>query len=225
MKRIRVLIVDDHAVVCKGIQMIVNTEPAIQLVGEAADGREAVAQVHRLQPDVVLMDLVMPDGDGIAAMNTIKRKYPHIKVIVLTTFEDDYRIRTSLEAGADGYLLKDADGEALLQAIYAVWQGEMPLHPRIAHHLFADRIGPTTSANIERLTQREREVLQLIAKGFTNKEVANALVLTVGTTKVHVSRILDKLNVSSRTEAAMVAVQLGLVPTNEDSASRVSYLA
>jgi DNA-binding NarL/FixJ family response regulator len=225
MKRIRVLIADDHAIVRKGIQMIVNTEPTMQLVGEAEDGRDAVTQTQHLQPDVVLMDLVMPDGDGISAIAAIKREHPHIKIIVLTTFEDNYRTLASLKAGADGYLLKDADGEALLQAIQAVQRGEMPLHPRIAHHLLADRVEPTASAKAEQLSQREQEVLQLIAKGFTNKEVADALDLTSGTVKVHVSHILGKLNVSSRTEAAMLAVKLGLAPPDGASASSLSHLA
>jgi DNA-binding NarL/FixJ family response regulator len=216
MNQIRVLIADDHAVVRQGIQMITGTESSIELVGEAKDGQEAVYQVQRLQPDVVLMDLVMPAGDGIAAIAEIKRHYPDIKIIVLTTFEDDYRIQAALEAGADGYLLKDADGEALLQAVQAVQQGDMPLHPRVARHLFTGRAEDYDRPEIGQLTAREQEVLQLVAQGLTNREVARALNLSEGTVKVHVSHILGKLDASSRTEAAMLAVQLELISPDVD---------
>ena len=211
MNQIRVLIADDHAVVRKGIQMIIGTEPTIQLVGEAKNGREAVYQAQRLRPDVILMDLVMPEEDGLAALTEIKRGHPNIKIIVLTTFEDDHRIQTALEAGADGYLLKDADGEALLRAIQAVQLGEMPLHPRVARHLFVGRAGYRDTPQTDQLTEREKEVLQLIAKGLSNRDVAQILSLSEGTVKIHVSHILGKLQVSSRTEAAMLGIQQGLV--------------
>ena len=214
MKQIRVLIVDDHAVVRKGIQMMVSTEPAIQVVGEAKDGLDAMSQVKELQPDLVLMDLVMPREDGVEAIIEIKRYDPSIKIIVLTTFEEDVRISAAMEAGANGYLLKDADGEALLQAIQAVQQGDMPLHPRVARHLFKGIVGPVETDPLERLTEREKEVLILVAKGLSNRAVAEALDLSQGTVKIHVSNILSKLNVSSRTEAAVWAVQIGLVPAN-----------
>ena len=215
MKRTRVLIVDDHAVVRKGIQMIANTEPTIEVVGEAEDGYEAIRQVESHRPDIVLMDLVMPQPDGIKATLKIKHDFPDIKVIVLTTFEDDVKIKAAMEAGADGYLLKDANGETLLRAIREVQRGEMPLHPHIARRLVkyaADGVHPNGTGC---LTNREKDVLQFVARGLSNRAVAHALHISEGTVKIHVSNILGKLNVSSRTEAAVLATQIGLVSTGE----------
>jgi DNA-binding NarL/FixJ family response regulator len=215
MNPTRVLIVDDHTVVRKGIQMIFKTEPDIQVVGEAEDGNQAFRLVRSLRPDVVLMDLVMPKSDGIEAIVKIKCDFPSTKIIVLTTFEDEVKVRAAMEANADGYLLKDADDENLLRAIRHVQRGEMPLHPCIAHQLVdyvANQVNPN---NKNCLTHREQEVLQLIARGLSNKAVANALHICEGTVKTYVGNILDKLNVSSRTEAAMRATQLGIVATEE----------
>ena len=217
MDRIRVLVVDDHDVVRKGIQMIVNTEPAIQIIGEARDGQDAICQAHYLQPDVVLMDLVMSPINGIEAIAQIKQDYPKIKIIVLTTFEDEDKINAAMKFGADGYLLKDADGEFLLQAIQAVHQGDMPLHPRIARYLFKGETAQDETNRIDRLTEREKQILQLVAQGHSNKEIAELLSLTKGTVKVHVSNILGKLGVSSRTESAVLAAQLGLIAIAEDT--------
>jgi DNA-binding NarL/FixJ family response regulator len=211
MKQIRVLIVDDHTVVRLGIQMMISTEPAIKVVGEAKDGRDAVRQVKYLQPDIVLMDLVMPQGDGVEATAEIKRDCPNVKVIVLTTFDDKIRISVAMDAGADGYLLKDADGEALIQAIQAVQQGEMPLHPRIARQLIRGIISPIDASGSSHLTEREKEILQWVARGLSNRTVAEGLNLSEGTVKIHVSHILAKLHVSSRIEAALWALQKGLV--------------
>lgn len=210
MKQIRVLIVDDHAVVRLGIQMMINTEPTIKVVGEAKDGQEAIRQVKHLRPDIVLMDLVMPQGDGVEAIAETKRDYPEVKIIVLTTFDDDLKIHAAMKAGADGYLLKDADGEALLRAIRSVQQGEMPLHPRIARRLIRGEAKPNGTNGIGHLTEREKEILQLVAKGCSNKIVAQDLNLSEGTVKVHVSNIFAKLGVSSRLEAALWATQKGL---------------
>lgn len=217
MEKIRLLIVDDHEVVRQGIRMIVKTEPAIEIVGEARDGQSAVRQVESLRPHIVLMDLVMPEEDGLKAIIEIKRNRPEIKVLVLTTFEDEERISAAMEAGADGYLLKDADGEALLQAIQAVQWGDMPLHPRVARHLFKGMTGRAGGNGTGQLTEREKEILQLIAKGLSNKDVAHTLNLSEGTVKVHVSHILGKLHVSSRTEAAVWAAQMGLILTDEEA--------
>jgi DNA-binding NarL/FixJ family response regulator len=210
MKSIRVLIVDDHAIVRKGIRMLLESEAAIQVVGEAENGYEALLQVKNYYPDVVLMDLVMPQEDGIGATFSIKREYPEVKVIVLTTFNDSFKITAALKAGVDGYLLKDADGEALLQAIQAVKRGGMPLHPAIANYI-REALEQADILNSCTLTEREKEVLQLVAKGLSNKEVAYTLSLTEGTVRVYVSHIFDKLNVSSRTEAAIQAARMGLV--------------
>jgi NarL family two-component system response regulator LiaR len=212
----RVLIVDDHAVVRKGIQMFLATEPSIQVIGEAGDGQEAIRKATNLQPDVILMDLVMPQGNGIQAIAKIKRRVPNVKIIVLTTFKDQARVNAAIQAGADGYLLKDADGEALLQAIHAVQQGDVPLHPHVARHLVSSITKQQDVNGIGCLTEREKEVLRLVAKGLSNKAVAQALNLCEGTVRVHVSNILGKLGASSRTEAAVRALQVGLISPDED---------
>jgi len=202
-------------VVRKGIQMFLDTEPSVEAVGEAVDAHDAVHQAISLRPDVVLMDLVMPRGDGIEAIARIKQAVPQAKVVVLTTFGDEARINAAMEAGADGYLLKDADGEALLQAIRAVRNGDVPLHPRVARHLVKGSPGKDFR-QARSLTHREREVLRLVAKGLSNRAVARELNICEGTVKVHVSNILSKLNMSSRTEAAVWAVQSGLVSPEEE---------
>ncbi len=216
MKLIRVLVADDHAVVRKGIQMIVSTEPSIELVSEAEDGANAVYRAKECRPDVILMDLVMPVKNGIDAAREIKQILPEIKIIVLTTFEDEFLLKAAMQAGVDGYILKDADDEALLRAIHNVQRGEMPLHPRIARKLVKNATNRVASNNTEHLTSREKDVLDLVAKGLSNKDVAQALHLSEGTVKIHVSNILGKLNVSTRTEAAVRATQMGLVPAEED---------
>ncbi len=153
----------------------------------------------------------MPRGGGIQAIIQLKRSHPDIKIIVLTTFEDEVRVRSAMEAGADGYLLKDAEGDVLIQAIQAVQQGEAPLHSRVTRHFIKDLSNPQDTTNAIRLTGREKEVLQLLVKGQSNKAIAQALTLSEGTVKIHVSNILSKMNVSSRTEAAFQAMQKGWV--------------
>lgn len=215
MKKIRVLIVDDHAVVRKGIQMILSTEPTIKIVGEAQDGEDAIYKVKSLNPDVVLMDLVMPHKDGIEAITEIKGNYPDTKVLVLTTFEDEEKIKAAMQADVDGYLLKDSEGEELPQAILAAGRGDMPLHPRVARYLFKGTKSINGADETELLTPREKEVLELVAHGLSNKDIAEALHLSAGTIKVHVSHILSKLNAASRTEAAVWAAQMGLISSSE----------
>jgi NarL family two-component system response regulator LiaR len=216
MKQTRVLIVDDHAVVRRGIQMFLDTDPSIQIVGETDDARDAVHHAKRLKPDVILMDLVLPQSSGIKAIAEIRGclALSNVKIIVLTSFGDEARVRSALEAGADGYLLKDADGEALLEAIHAVQQGDMPIHPQVTRYL----MGSVTRYNNGKrpLTEREKEVLQLVAKGLSNQAIAQALSLSRGTVKVHVSNILSKLKASSRTEAAVQALHLGLIMSVKD---------
>jgi DNA-binding NarL/FixJ family response regulator len=211
MKQTRLLIVDDHVVVRKGILMFLSTEPWVEVVGEAESGKEAVRLASCLNPDVILMDLVMPEGDGIEAIAEIKRYSPEVKVIVLTAFNEQEQVKAAIKAGANGYLLKDINGEDLLQAICIVRQGGMLLHPSVVTHLVRNVIKPdSTNGENEHLTRREKEVLQFIVKGQSNKAIAQILKLSDGTIKVHVSNILDKLNVTTRTEAAMWAVQAGL---------------
>lgn len=216
MNATRVLIVDDHAVVRRGIQMFLETDPFIQVVGEAEDCQDAVRKAISLQPDVILMDLVMPHGDGIEAIAEIKRHSPDLKVVVLTTFGDESRVRAAMEAGADGYLLKDADGAALLQAVHAVQQGDMPIHPRVVQHLVTNFAKRDDANENKCLTEREKEILQLVSQGLSNKAIAQTLCLSAGTVKVHVSNILEKLGVSNRTEASVLALQMGLISSTED---------
>jgi DNA-binding NarL/FixJ family response regulator len=217
MNQTRVLIVDDHAVVRQGIHMFLNTVPSIQIVGEAEDVPDAVNQAKRLGPDVILMDLVFPRGDGIEAIAEIKGYNPNIKIIALTTFEDEARVRGAMEAGADGYQLKDADAEALVNAIQAVQRGDMPLHPRVTQYLVRSASRPQGLGGNNYLTVREKEVLILMARGLSNGDIARMLSLQTGTVKVHVGHILEKLGVSNRTEAAVLALQRGLIPPVEEA--------
>jgi NarL family two-component system response regulator LiaR len=212
----RVLIVDDHIVVRRGIQMFLDTDPLIQIAGEAENGRDAIRKAKALQPDVILMDLVMPNSDGIEAIAKIKRLIPDVKIIVLTTFGDEPRARAAMKGGADGYLLKDADGEALLQAIHGVQRGDMPIHPSVAPHLIRNHTESHGTGGIGNLTEREKQVLRLVAQGLSNKAIAEALNLSPGTVKVHVSNIIGKLGVSSRTEACVLALRSGLIPPVDD---------
>lgn len=216
MNATRVLIVDDHAVVRRGIQMFLETDPSIQIVGEAEDCLDAVQQARNLQPDIILMDLVMPQGDGIEAIAEIKRHSPDLKVIVLTTFGDESRAVAAMEAGANGYLLKDADGGALLQAVHAAQQGDMPIHPQVVQHLVRNLTKRDGTNGTKGLTEREKEILQLVSQGLSNKGIAQSLSLTPGTVKVHVSNILDKLGVCNRTEASVLALQMGLISPTEN---------
>ena len=209
MKQIRLLIVDDHAIIRKGISMYLDTEPTIKIVGEAVDGRDGIRMTERLQPDVILMDLVMPVMDGIEAISYLKQHLPSPKIIVLTTFGDQDKFKAAMAAGADGFLLKDSDGKALVQAIKAVQQGEMPLHPSVTSYLVKS-IDPKNKSDRDQLTRREREVLRLLTRGWSNQEVAQELGISRGTVKVYVSHILQKLSASSRTEAALMAMNEGL---------------
>lgn len=219
MKQTRVLIVDDHYFVRKGIEIFLDAEPSIQVVGEAGNGHEAISQAEKLQPDVILMDLSMSQGGGITATATIKRQFPNIKIIILTMHEQETKvIEAMVEAGADGYILKGEDEDGLIKAIEAVQQGEVPLHPRIAGHLVKGAAGHSKKANqlITSLTEREKQVLQLISKGLSNKEAAEILNVSSGTVKIHVSHILNKLNASSRTEAAVRAIQMSLIVPSDN---------
>ena len=219
MKPVRLLIVDDHALVRKGIVMYLHTEPAVQIVGEAADGQGAIRLAQKLHPDLILMDLVMPGIDGIEAITQIKRIRPDTKIIVLTTFGSLDKFEAALAAGADGYLLKDADGAVLLQAIKTIQQGGLPLHPGVTPHLMKKKYG----SEGETLTQRKQEVLRLVAKGWSNQAIARALNISQGTVKGHVSRILSKLNATSRTEAALQALKEGFISIDVDLGLTTRY--
>ncbi len=206
MKHIDVLLVDDHPVVRQGLRTFLDLQPDIQVVGEAADGIEAVAQAERLQPDVVLMDLVLPALDGIGAIRRIRTLSPSTKVLVLTSFGEDSRIFPAIKAGAAGYLLKDVEPQELAGAIRRVCDGEGLLHPAVAARVMRELAGEGAAAS-ERLTARELDVLELLAAGRSNREIAAELVLSEKTVKTHVSNILAKLHLPDRTQAALYAVR------------------
>jgi len=206
--RIRVLLADDHAVVRRGLRGFFELLDDIEIVGEAADGREAVEAVETLGPDVVLMDLLMPVMDGIAATGEIKRRFPDVEVVALTSFIEEERVTAALEAGASGYLLKDADADDVAVAVRRAHAGEVHLDPQVAR-LLARRIRAhrDDAPASEPLTDREREVLALVAKGHSNKEIATLLDITERTARTHVSNILGKLDLASRTQAALWAIE------------------
>lgn len=206
---IRVLLVDDHVIVREGLRMLLSEEPGIEVVGEAGDGADSVKLAAALHPDVILMDLVMPGMDGIQAMQGIRAISPSSQVLVLTSFGDDQRVRDAIQAGAIGYLLKDVLKTDLLQAIRAAAQGQPTLHPEAQRHLMRQMTVPAARSLLDDLTPRERDVLQLIIRGRSNKEIAASLRVTEGTVKGHVSTILAKLGVAGRTQAALYAVRHG----------------
>lgn len=207
---VKVMIVDDHAIVREGLTMLLNEEADIEVVGEARDGAEAVRRVALLNPDVILMDLVMPEMDGIAATAQIRQKHPASQVLVLTSFAEDQRVPDAIQAGAIGYLLKDVLKADLLNAIRAAAQGRPTLHPEAQRQLMQQMMAPAESNLLSALTEREMDVLRLIAQGHSNKEIAIKLHLTEGTVKGYVSAILGKLQVADRTQAALYAVKHGV---------------
>lgn len=203
--RIRVLIVDDHTVVRRGLRSFFDLLDDIEVVGEAEDGHRAVALVDALLPDVVLMDIVMPVMDGIAAIAAIKHRHPEVEVVALTSFIEEERVTAALEAGASGYLLKDAEADDVAAAVRRAHAGEVHLDPQVARML-AQRVRNPLPDH-EPLTEREREVLRLVARGHSNKEIAALLDITERTARTHVSNILGKLDLASRTQAALWAIE------------------
>ena len=208
---IRVLIVDDHAVVREGLRAFLQTQEGIEVAGEAGDGREAVEASARLRPDVILMDLVMPELDGVAAMRVLRERVPDARVIVLTSFLDDDKLLPAIRAGAAGYLLKNAEPKELARAVRAAHAGEALLDPVVAARLVETLAADGGMDPIDRLTPREREVLVLIGRGFPNKRIARELDVSEKTVKTHVGHVLAKLGVTDRTQAAVLAVRAGLV--------------
>lgn len=212
---IRILLVDDHAVVRQGLRMFLGLDDELQIIGEAVNGAQAVELTRRLQPDVVLMDLLMPVMDGVTAIETIRREMPDTEVVALTSVLEDEKVIGAVRAGATGYLLKDADPEELRRAVKAAAAGEVHLTPRAAARLLREVRAPESP---EPLTERETEVLRLLARGQSNKEIARQLTISDKTAKTHVGNILGKLGVPSRTQAALYAVRVGLV--SADAATR-----
>ena len=206
---IRVLIVDDHAMVRKGLLAILKNHPELELVGEARDGREAIDCCGQLKPDVVLMDLVMPELGGVAATRAIHQRWPNIRVIALTSFQEKELVQDALQAGAIGYLLKNVSGDELAEAIRQAHGGRPTLAPEAVQALIQPPAEPAT--NTAELTRREQEVLALLVKGMSNPEIAERLVISRATVKVHVSSILSKMGVSNRAEAISLALRDKLV--------------
>jgi len=210
-RKLRILIADDHAVVREGLAAIITVQPDMELAGQAGDGLEAVELARASRPDVILLDLVMPRQDGLAAIQAIKGADPQAHILVLTSFADDERVFPAIKAGALGYLLKDTSRDQLLQAIRDVAQGRATLHPEIALKVIRE-LKPSTELSTERvsLTEREVETLRLITRGMTNEEIAAALVIHERTVAKYVSSILDKLHLANRTQAALYALREGL---------------
>jgi NarL family two-component system response regulator LiaR len=208
---IRVLIADDHAVVRQGLRTFLELQDDIEVVAEAADGEQALAAVAAYEPDVVLMDLVMPRVDGVAAIERLRALAPATRAIVLTSFLDEDKVLPAVRAGAAGYLLKDVEPAELVRAIHTVAEGEALLHPAVASRLMEEFSETERPAPEEALTAREREVLELIARGLPNKLIARELEIAEKTVKTHVSSILSKLGLTDRTQAALYAVRAGLI--------------
>jgi DNA-binding NarL/FixJ family response regulator len=208
--RIRVLLVDDHAVVRQGLRAFLRLQPDIEVVAEAAGGQAAVEAAREHRPDVVLLDLRMPVGDGVAAIPGLRAAAPQGRVLVLSSYSDDEQVFGAIEAGADGYLLKDVEPDQLAAAIRQVHRGQPALHPEVAARLMRRAADPQPAAG-GTLTARELDVLRLVVEGFANKEIARRLAITEKTVKTHVSRILQKLDVPDRTGAAVLAIRRRLV--------------
>jgi len=213
MDKISVLIADDHTLFRKGVRKMLEAEEDMKVVGEAATGREALEQARALMPDVILMDIKMPDLDGIEATRTFRREMPHIGIIFVTMFEDDEFVFRGLQAGGRGYILKDADPETMLRAIRAVAHGELLLGPTIAQKVLRQFAAlPRKQAPLlDELTPRELEVLKLIAEGYCNKDIARELSISEKTVKNHINNIFAKLHVFDRTQAMLYAIRKGLV--------------
>jgi NarL family two-component system response regulator LiaR len=218
-RKIRVLLVDDHALVRQGLRMFIDMQSDMEVVGEGATGLEAVELVNRLNPDVILLDLVMPEMDGVEATRKILTNSPHARVLILTSFGEDDKVFPAIRAGAHGYLLKDIQPRDLVQAVRETYQGKAQLHPDVARRLMTAFTGeaPVQAAKpaalpkeLQELTEREREVLEQIARGLTNREIAEKMVISEKTVKTHVSNLLNKLGLEDRTRAAIWALKHGL---------------
>ncbi|HEU4742145.1 MAG TPA: response regulator transcription factor [Meiothermus sp.] len=206
--KVRVLLVDDHGVVRQGMKLYLAADSSIEVVGEAKNGQEALSQVEKLEPDVVIMDLLMPVMDGISAIREIKKRFPDVEIVAVTSVLEDKKVVDAVQAGAMGYLLKDTDAAALSEAIHAASRGEVRLHPEAAKRLMREVRTPDMR---ESLTPRETEILKLLAQGHSNKHIARETGVEERTVKAHVSSILAKLGLSSRTQAALFALKEGLV--------------
>lgn len=214
---IRILIADDHQLVRQGLQALLSVKEGIEVVGQAQDGEQAVKLARQLNPDIVLMDLLMPKKTGIEATQEIKAENPDAKILIITSFAEDENVYKAIKAGALGYLLKDSSPQELLQAIKDVCTGRMSLHPNIALKLMEELNRPSSEKTIDDpLTDREVEVLKLVAKGHANHEIAKRLFISERTVGAHVSNILSKLHLANRTQAALFALRKGLTDLTEE---------
>ena len=215
---IKVLITDDHPVVRKGLSAFLAAKAAgIEVVGEAVNGKEALERTKELNPDVILMDLLMPEMDGIEAIKQIKAEVPEARILVMTSFATDEMVFPAIKAGALGYLLKDSDPDELVNAIRRIHRGEPSLHPKIAQKVLMEISSPAAKTPSEDpLTERELEVLQSVARGLSNQEIGVALSISETTVRTHVSRILSKLHLASRTQAALYALKEGLADLDDE---------
>ncbi|GAB4443233.1 MAG: response regulator transcription factor [Chloroflexi bacterium OHK40] len=212
-KPIGVVIADDHEIVRRGLRTTIAGEPDLQMLGEARTGRETLEIVARVRADVLLLDIQMPDMDGIAAATALRAAHPHLAILMLTSYFDDASIYGALRAGANGYLLKEVSGDELVTAIRGAARGLPQLHPAVAQRLM-ERVAPPTDP-LDALTPRERDVLRQLAQGMSNKEIGIRLGMTEYTVKAHVREVLSKLAVADRTQAALLAVRYGLVHLND----------
>ncbi|MBX0327934.1 response regulator transcription factor [Oscillochloris sp. ZM17-4] len=218
MDAITVMLIDDHRVVRQGLRDFLELQDDIEVVGEASSGAEGVQLARDLLPDVVLMDLVMPGIDGVETTRQVKTVSPSSKVIVLTSFSDDNKVFPAIKAGAISYLLKDISPEELAHAIRAAQRNEAVLHPEVAAKLMQEFSAPRSSeAPVDQLTPREMDVLRLVAKGMSNKEIADTLIISEKTTKTHISNILSKLHLADRTQVAIYALRKRLVPMSDEN--------
>ena len=214
MNPIRVLIVDDHEMVREGLSLLLEEAEELEIVGQAGSVAQAVRQAEALQPDVILLDMMLPDGDGVSVIQQLKAKNNPARIVVLTSFAEDEKIRGALQAGATGYLLKDVLRHDLLAAIRAAAEGKSTLHPVVQNHLMQQLARKSQPSPLDSLTERERDILKALAEGRSNKEIAVVLGLTLGTVKGYVSTVFSKLDVASRTEATLLAIRQGLVNPN-----------
>ena len=222
MSEITIVLADDHAVVREGTRILLDREPDLIVVGEADNGEKAIAQVERLQPDVAILDIAMPIQNGVEATREIKRRWPSTSVLVLTAYEDEEYVYAVIDAGAAGYLLKDVPAEEVINAVRAIHTGEPVLHPQIMQKLMnrassSDNRAYRLNSNAPDISSRELEVMEHAARGLTNVQIADELGLSPRTVQTHLRNIFTKLNVSSRTEAVVRAISMGIVNLDDDA--------